>query len=507
MRTQPTAQTVRTGAVGSAEQPQPTDGRRWLALGVIAIAQLMVVLDASIVNIAMPSAQIDLGISDANRQWMVTAYMLAFGGLLMLGGRISDFAGRKRMFLIGLFGFAAASVLGGAATGEAMLYASRALQGVFAAVLAPAALSLLTVTFTDAKERARAFGVYGAVTGGGAAIGLISGGVLTEYLNWRWCMYVNVPIALVAAFAGVRLLDESRADGRTRYDVPGAVLSSTGLVALVYGFTQAEQNGWSSPRTWLFLAAGAVLLAAFFTVQARSDHPMLPLRVLTDRNRAGAFLTSLLTGLALFGFFLFMTYYFQVVLGYSALQSGFAYLPFSAGMTLAAYVASSLLPRYGPRPLMLTGFLLAIGAMVWLARLTPTSSYAAHALPAMAVLAFGIGLSFVPLASTALIGVENRDAGIASALVNSTYQIGGSLGTALLNTLAASATAGYLAAHPATGPTATARQVRDQGLVHGYSVAYLWSAAFLLAAAAGTALLIKASPKELDSMEQAVAMH
>lgn len=507
MSTPPTAETVAAGAVRSAERSDPAASRRWLALGVIAVAQLMVVLDASIVNIAMPSAQTALHISDANRQWMVTAYMLAFGGFLLLGGRISDFAGRKRMFVTGLLGFAAASVLGGAATGEMALYAARALQGVFAAVLAPAALSLLTVTFTDAKERARAFGVYGAVTGGGAAVGLISGGVLTEYLDWRWCMYVNVPIALAAAVAAVRILRESKADGGARYDIPGALLSTAGLVALVYGFTQAETHGWSSPETYLCLIGAAVLLAGFLGVELRSDHPMLPLRVLTERNRGGAFLTSLLTGLALFGFFLFMTYYFQLVLGYSALQSGFAFLPFSAGMSLAAYAASAWLPRYGPRPLMTVGFALAIVGMLWLTQLSPTSSYATHVLPPMALLSFGIGLSFVPLASTALIGVEERDAGVASALVNSTYQIGGSLGTALLNTVAASATTSYLASHTLPDAPGAARLLQAQGAVHGYAVAFLWSAVLLLVAALATVLLVKATPEELDATEHAVAMH
>jgi EmrB/QacA subfamily drug resistance transporter len=475
------------------------DPRRWMALGVIAIAQLMVVLDASIVNIAMPSAQADLGISVANRQWIITAYTLAFGGLLLLGGRIADYVGRKRMFVIGLLGFAAASALGGAAANQGMLFASRGLQGAFGAILAPAALSLLTVTFTDAKERARAFGVYGAIAGGGAAIGLIAGGVLTQYLDWRWCLFVNIPIAILAAVAAIRILSESKATGRTQYDIPGALLSISGLVTLVYGFTQAGTHGWSSPQTYLYLIAAGVLLVSFVLVETRSKNPLLPMRVLTERNRGGAFLASLLTGVGMFGMFLFLTYYFQGILGYSALKAGFAFLPFSAGVIVAAGTASSLLPRFGPRPIMMAGFTLATGAMLWLTQITPTTAYTTHVLPAIIVLALGLGFVFVPLSNTALIGVENRDAGVASALVNTTQQIGGSLGTALLNTIAASATASYLVSH---GPSPAARA---GAAVHGFTTAFAWSSMFLFAAGIFTALLITATPQQLDAEERAVA--
>ena len=308
----------------------------------------MIVLDASVVTIALPSAQKALHISVANRQWALTAYTLAFGGLLLIGGRVADFMGRKRMFIISLLGFAGASALGGLAQNSAMLFGARALQGAFAAIMAPASLSLLTVTFTEPRERARAFGVYGAIAGGGAAIGLVLGGLLTEYASWRWTLLINVPIAILAAFAATRFVNESKVEGESRYDIPGALTSTLGLLSLVYGFTRAETDGWASPITLSFLGAGIVFLVAFVLIERRSSIPLLPLRVVLDRNRGGSFLASLLVGIALFGTFLFLTYYMQAVLGYSALKTGFAFLPFSAGIIFSATLASSLLPRIGP---------------------------------------------------------------------------------------------------------------------------------------------------------------
>ncbi|HEY0807453.1 MAG TPA: MFS transporter [Pseudonocardiaceae bacterium] len=453
--------------------------RRWLALTVIAIAQLMVVLDATVVNIALPSAQQALHISDANRQWIVTAYTLAFGGLLLLGGRVADYLGRKRTFLIGLIGFAAASALGGAATGAGMLFAARGLQGVFGALLAPAALSLLTVTFTEARERARAFGVFGAISGGGAAIGLISGGLLTEYLNWRWCLLVNVPIAVIAFFAAVPILRESKAHGNTRYDIVGAILSTAGLVSLVYGFTKAatEPNHWGASTTLLFLGLAVVLLAAFVAWETRVANPLLPMRVLLDRNRGASYLTSILLGSGMLGMFLFMTYYLQLTLHYSALRTGIAYLPFSAGIIVTATVAAPLLPRFGPRVLMSIGAVFATAAMFWLTRLDLNSSYATAILPSFIVMSMGMGLVFVPLSNVALTGVANHDAGVASALVNTTQQIGGSLGTALLNTIFTTATTGYLATHGTTGLNPA------HAAIHGYNVAFMVSAILMAASA------------------------
>ena len=335
--------TVETAA-GSVLHP-PTDPRRFRALAVIAVAQLMVVLDASVVIIALPSAQRALHISTANRQWMLTAYTLAFAGLLLLGGRIADYFGRKRMFVVSLIGFAAASALGGLAQNSAMLFSARALQGAFAAVMAPAALSLITVAFTEPNERARAFGVYGAVAGSGSAIGLILGGFLTEFASWRWTLLINVPIAIVTAVAATRVVSESRSPSNHGYDLPGAATVTGGLLALVYGFTKAGTDGWGSSVTLSLFAIAAILLLAFVVMESRATHPLLPMRVVLDRNRGGSYLSSLLVGTALLGTFLSLTYYFQGTLHYSAMKSGFAFLPFSVGVVSGATSASKLLPR------------------------------------------------------------------------------------------------------------------------------------------------------------------
>jgi EmrB/QacA subfamily drug resistance transporter len=458
------------------------NSRRWLTLSIIAIAQLMVVLDTSIVNIALPSAQQALDISLANRQWVVTAYALAFGGLLLLGGRISDFMGRKRAFVIGLIGFGLASALAGAAQNQGWLFGARGLQGAFAALMAPAALSLITVTFTESKERAKAFAVYGAVSGGGGAVGLILGGVLTEYASWRWTLLVNTPIALIAAVAAIAFVQESRTEGKPRYDAPGVITSALGLVALVYGFTKASESGWTASSTISLLAAAVVLLTAFVVIENHTAEPLLPTRIFTERNRAGAFLASLLLGLALFGMFLFLVYYLQGTMHYSALKSGIAFLPFAAGLVVAAGMASSLLPRIGPRPLMVGGFAASALGMASFTQIKVDSSYTTHVLPGLIVMSVGVGIAFVALSSTALIGVDDHDAGVASALVNTTQQVGGSLGIALLNTIAAAATTHYIAHHGIT--TAAA------GAVHGYSVAFVWGlGAFILATALSLVLV------------------
>src|SRR4051812_2513527 len=373
------------------DTPTEADPRRWLALVVIAVAQLIVVLDASIVNIALPSAQHALHISDANRQWVVTAYALAFGGLLLLGGRIADFVGRKRAFIIGLVGFGVASAIGGLAQNQGELFSARALQGAFAALMAPAALSLISVTFTEPKERAKAFGVYGGISGGGAALGLILGGVLTEYASWRWTLLVNTPIAIATAVAAAVLVHESRAEGKAKYDLPGVVTSTLGLVALVYGFTKANESGWSAGSTISLLTAAVVLLVSFVVIERRTAEPLLPPRVFTERNRAAAFLVSLLLGLALFGMFLFLVYYMQGTLHYSALRSGLAFLPFSAGIVVAAGLASGLLPRIGPRPLMVGGTAMAAAGMAWFTQIKVDSSFTVGVLPAEIVMSLGMG--------------------------------------------------------------------------------------------------------------------
>jgi EmrB/QacA subfamily drug resistance transporter len=460
----------------------------------------MVVLDATIVNIALPQAQQALHITDANRQWVITAYTLAFGGLLLLGGRIADYWGRKRAFVVGIAGFAVASALGGVAANGATLFAARALQGAFGALLAPASLALLTVLFTNAKERAKAFAVYGAIAGGGSAVGLLLGGVLTEYANWRWCLLVNIPIALIAVALAVPLVSESRAHGDTRYDVPGAAVVTAGLVSLVYGFTKAASDGWSSPVTLGFIAAALVLLALFVVIELRSANPLLPLRILIDRNRGGAYLASLLTGAGLLGAFLFLTFYFQVVLRYTPLKAGVASLPVTAGVMVAAVVASQLMPRVGAKLPMVIGGVVASAGMVYLTQIGVSTSFATHVLPAELVLGLGLGLTFVPVSSLALVGVPEHDAGAASATLNATQQVGGSLGTALLNTIYTTAVANYVAGHLPPSP-----RTQLEALVHGYTTAFAWGAAMLVVSAVVIMVFIRVRKEDLRA--DAAAVH
>jgi EmrB/QacA subfamily drug resistance transporter len=449
--------------------------RRWWILGVVGLAQLMVILDATIVNIALPSAQRALGFSNADRQWVVTAYSLAFGGLLLLGGRLSDLVGRRRMLIIGLVGFAAASALGGAATSFAILVIGRGLQGAFGALLAPAALSTLTVTFTDPAERGRAFGVYGAIAGAGGAVGLLLGGVLTEYLSWRWCLYVNVVLGVVAVAGAVRLLAPQPRDPGVRIDWPGTVLVAAGLVAVVYGFSEADTAGWGAPTTIALLAAGVVLLTVFVLVERRVAHPLLPLPIVLNRFRGGAYLAIGLSAIGIFGIFLFLTYYFQLTLAYSPVKSGLAFLPMVAAIVAASTTSSGvLMPRTGPRPLIPVGMLLAAGGLsILAARLGLRTSYLDWILPALLLTGAGLGLVFGCALNTATYGTGAADAGVASALVNTNQQVGGSIGTALLNTLAASALASYLLTH-SHSPLALA-----QAAVHSYVVAFWVSAAIL----------------------------
>ena len=453
---------------------QTLDPTRWRTLFVVAIAQLMIVLDSSIMNIAIPSAKVELGISDANQQWVITAYTLAFGSLLLLGGRIGDYMGRKKIFLIGLAGFAAASALGGVASNEGMLYASRALQGVFAALLAPAALAIISVTFTVPKERAKAFGVIGAISGGGAAIGLILGGALTEYFSWRWCLGVNTPIAIFAAVLAVKFVKESKAQGDNSYDIPGVITATAGLFTLTYGFHEAALSGWSDPLTIGFLVAAVILLVIFALIEKRVKNPLMPLRVVTDRNRGGSYLGSLVVGAGLFSMFLFLGLYLQVILGYTPLRSGFAFLPFTFGIIIFAGVASQLLPKFGPRALMVPGLIAASSGMLMISRITPETSYTTHVLPALLIMSSGMALVFIPLTSTALHAVSSHDTGVASAMLNTSQQIGGSLGTALMNTVAATATTTYAAANAQLG-----EKLMPFAMTHGFTVAFKFSALLL----------------------------
>src|SRR5215470_17048544 len=460
--------------------------RRWWILGVVGLAQLMVVLDATIVNIALPSAQHSLGFSNADRQWVVTAYSLAFGGLLLLGGRLSDLVGRRRMLIIGLVGFAAASALGGAATGFAMLVIGRGAQGAFGAMLAPAALSTLTTTFTDPAERGKAFGVYGAIAGAGGAVGLLLGGALTEYLSWRWCLYVNVALAVVAVAGAVRLLADHPRDPGVRIDWPGTVLVVAGLVAVVYGLSEAETKGWGAPLTVALLVAGVVLLAAFVLVEQRVQHPLLPLRIVLNRFRGGAYLAIGLSAIGVFGIFLFLTYYLQLTLAYSPVKSGLAFLPMIAAIVAASTVSSGvLMPRVGPRPLIPAGMLIAAGGMAILgARLGLRTSYPGWILPALLLVGAGLGVVFGCALNTATYDTGAADAGVASALVNTNQQVGGSVGTALLNTLAASALASYVLAH------GHSPLILAQAAVHSYVVAFWVSAAILVGSAVVCGLVL-----------------
>lgn len=471
---------------------ETADPRRWWALAVIAIAQLMIVLDATIVNIALPSAQKDLGISDANRQWVITAYTLAFGSLLLLGGRIGDLFGRKRTFTVGLIGFALASAIGGFATEPWMLFGARALQGAFGAVLAPSALSLLSNTFSDPRERATAFGVFGALAGGGAAIGLIMGGLLTEYLDWRWCLFVNIPIAVGAAIAAFYLLkrDHIEKGRRVRLDLPGVFLGCGGLLAIVYGTSEAVTRGWGDWLVLTCLIGGAALLLVFVLVEKRTTHPLLPLHLVGDRNRGGGAIAVGLAVIGMFGLFLFLTYYMQVVKGYSPIMAGVSFLPMTGAIILGATgIAARFMTRVPTRNLVVPGLLLAAGGMAWMTQLKVDSPYAAMVLPAELLLGFGMGMVFMPSMSLATLGVAPHETGAASAIINSAQQVGGSIGTALLNTIAASVTASWLVGRNLSDPA-----VVNAGAVHGYAVATAVAMGILLAAAVIAFLMIDHRP-------------
>ena len=485
-------------AIATSRNPGDTDkagnagSRRWLILAVICAAALMIVLDTTVMNLALPSAQRALGFTNADRQWIVTAYSLSFGSLLLFCGRLADLIGRKATFLAGLAGFAAASAVGGASGSFTMLVSARACQGVFAALLAPSALSLLATTFTDAKERAKAFGVYGAVAASGSGIGLLLGGALTSYLSWRWCLYVNMIFAAVAVTGGALLLGRQPKTPGARLDVPGVAAVSAGMFCLVYGFSNAETHGWHTPSTWGFLAAGAALLTVFAAWQTRAAHPLLPPRVILDRNRGGAYLTMLIFGSALFGIFLFLIYYMQTTLGYSPIKSGVALLPMVAVIGVMATVGNiKLMPRFGPKPLISLGLLCNAAGMLWLTRIGVHSGYAAALLGPLMVTGFGSGLIFSAAANTGTFGVAARDAGIASASVNTGQQLGGAIGTALLNTIAAGAATSYLASHLHGRP---APLLIHLALIHSYTTVFWWCAAIFAVGAVICGALLRRGP-------------
>jgi EmrB/QacA subfamily drug resistance transporter len=445
---------------------------RWAVLALLGIAQLMVVLDATIVNIALPSAQRALGFSTDSRQWAITAYALAFGSLLLVGGKLGDLFGRKWTFIGGLIGFSVASAIGGLAQSFGMLVAARALQGAFGAMLAPSALGLLTVTFQGSPDRAKAFGIFGAIAGGGASFGLLLGGILTQALSWRWCLYVNLVIAVPTAITAFRLLRNQSQVGRPRIDVPGVLVASGGLFGLVFGFSNAETHSWSAPLTIISLAVSAVLLTSFVFIERRVANPLLPLHIVWDRARGGAYASIALAGSAVFAVFLFLTYYMQQNLGFSPLKTGLGFLPMTGMIVVTATtVQTKVLARTGAKPIVLTGMTLGVIAMILFTRLTPHGAYASEVLPGLLITGLAMGCIFAPAFSTATLGVKTTEAGIASAMVNTSQQVGGSVGTALLSTIFASAAASYATAHARTAALTSAASI------HGYTTAFVWAAA------------------------------
>jgi EmrB/QacA subfamily drug resistance transporter len=468
--------------------PAPAAGRRrWLALGVIGIAQLMVVLDLTVMNIALPSAQHALHFTTADRQWVVTAYSLAFGSLLLVGGKLGDLIGRRTTFLVGLVGFAGVSAVGGASVDFPMLVTARAGQGVFAAVLVPSALALLTTMFTEPKDRARAFGVFGAIATAGGAIGLLLGGALTDYLSWRWTLYVNLAFAGAALVGGTLLLDRQRSSTKFQLDVPGIVLESVGMFCLVFGFANAATHGWHALSSWGFLAAGAALLVAFALWIRQAANPLLPPRIVLNRNRGGAYISIFVASLCLFATLFFLTFYLQRTLNYSPIKTGVAFLPISVCLAIAANLSTILLmPRLGPRPVVTTGLLVAAGAMAWLARLGPHTTYSGGVLGPIIVAGLGLGLVVAPAINTGTYGVAPQDAGVASATVSVGQQLGASIGTSLLNTIFATAVASYVAAHGSTSI--------GQALPHGYDTAFWWTCGIAAGGAIVAALLLRPGP-------------
>jgi len=477
--------------------------RLGLALLVIATAQLMVVLDATIVNVALPHIQRALGFSGSGLEWVVNAYAVTFGGLLLLGGRAGDILGRRRVFVFGLLLFSAASLVGGFATSEWWLLTARAVQGVGGAVIAPTALALITTNFPEGGERNRAFGVYAAMAGAGSAVGLLLGGILTTYASWRWVLFVNVPIGIVVAAAAPRVLAESpRRPGRV--DVAGAITGPGGVALLVYGLSKAAtgQDGvshWGDAQVLASLAASVVLLVSFVLIELRTPRPLLPMRVLADRNRSGAYLIMLCVSTGLFGLFFFLTLFIQTVLGYSAIRSGIAYLPFAVGVVVASGLASQLMPRLGPRPLIVAGTAAVAGGMFWFSRLTEHAGYASQLLGPQLVSSFGLGLVFVPLALVSLHNVADQDSGVASSLLNTAQQVGGAIGLALLGTVAWTTVADSVrtqVGHASAAPPPAS--IYDHALTVGFSRAFLVAAGIGLLALIIAVATIRIRRQELS---------
>ena len=512
-----------SNATAVPSQGAPTR-RLGLALAVIATAQLMVVLDATIVNVALPHIQTALHFSGTNLEWVVNAYALAFGGLLLLGGRSGDLLGRRRIFIAGILLFSLASLVGGFATNEAWLLTARVVQGVGGAFAAPTALSLIAVTFPEGPPRNRAMGVYAAMSIAGGGIGLMAGGLLVEYASWRWVLFVNVPIGLVVAFLAARVLPES-ARRRGQFDLPGAITGSLGLGALVYGLSYAATtpdgvSHWGDTKVIVSLAAAVVLLVAFGFIEVRSKQPLVPMRVLRSRDRTGSYLISLCVGTSLFGMFFFLTLFVQNVWGYSALKTGIAYLPLIGMVIVASGVASQLVTRIGARPLMLAGSILSTGGLFWLSRINENSHYVSGLLGPMLVTALGMGLIFVPLSLVSLSKVADSDAGVASSLLNVGQQIGGSIGLAILGTVAWSAVATSIhsqaaaaaaaAKHASTHLSAAAQAAAQKGILNhaystGFSKGYIVSAGIALLGLIITVLAIRVKKDDLAGINPMAA--
>jgi EmrB/QacA subfamily drug resistance transporter len=440
-----------------------SEHRKWLALALLSTVQFMVVLDIAIVNVALPSIQVDLGFSQENLQWVISAYALVFGGFLLLGGRLADLLGRRRVFLVGIVLFTLASLLAGLAWSEASLIGARALQGLGAAIISPAALSILSTTFREGRERNIALGVWGAVGGFGAAAGVLLGGVLTDALSWEWIFFVNVPVGAAAFVIAPFLLGESR-DARVRsFDVPGAIFVTGGLSSLVYAITQAGQNGWTAGRTVTALAVSITLLAAFAVWERRHPEPLMRFGLLQIRTVAGANVAGFIMGTAMFAMFLMLTLYMQQVLGYSAMKTGVAYLAVAGTAILWSAVAAQLVTRLGVKPVLTFGMVALTAGLVYFTQVSVGGSYVSDLLPGFLLIGVGIGFSFVPISIAALAGVQAAEAGLASGLINTSQQIGGALGIAALSTIATSRTDDAVASGSAL-PAA---------LVHGFTGAFV----------------------------------
>ena len=471
--------------------------RRWWTLGVLSLTQMMVGLDATVINIALPRAQRALHFSVGNRQWLITSYALAFGSLLLLGGRLNDLWGRRNALFVGLTGFALASAVGGAATSFAVLVSARAFQGAFGALLAPAALAALTTTFVDHKERAHAFAIYGALGASGAAIGLLLGGALTQWTSWRWCLFVNVVVSIFAGLGVARFVETGRGERRTQLDVPGALLGSAALFFVVFGLSHALTSSWSARATWLSLVAGGLLIALFLSWQRRSSHPLVPLRIVLNRTRAGSLVALFITSIGIFAITLFLAYYLQGTLGYSPLRTGVAFLPMVAAIAVSATIASArLLAKVGPRPLVPAGMILGMLGMVLFTKLGVDPNYWGQVLPGLVVTGLGLGLIFAPATASATAGVEPFDAGAASALVTTSQQGGVSMGTALLNTIAVTVTARAMSSRHG-GPFS--QRILERATLHGYAAAFWWAASFFGAGALATFLLLESGVPDLES--------